>query len=209
VPTTNRSLLLGPTAVDHEDRGDRAVDAGTLEQVLAAAQRLVPAVRREYAIKTFAANRPASDPVYRVARDTRVENLVHAAGIRSTGVSSSPAVAEMVRGLLEELGMPVGEERPDALTGLEPLPRLLGHPRPQELIARDERYGQVICACEQVTAAEIAAAHEMRVPPVSLEGVRKRTRATGGRCQGAYCQAGVSFLCSAYGGLRPEDVWPA
>ena len=206
VPTTNRSLLLGPTAVDHEDRGDRAVDAETLEQVFAAAQRLVPAVRREYAIKTFAANRPASDPIYRIGRDATVENLVHAAGIRSTGVSSSPAAAEMVQGLLEELGMPVGEERPDALVDLEPLPRLLGHPRPQELIARDERYGQVICACEQVTAAEIAAAHEMRVPPVSLEGVRKRTRATGGRCQGAYCLAGVSFLHSICSGRRPEQI---
>jgi glycerol-3-phosphate dehydrogenase len=38
--------------------------------------------------------------------------------------------------------------------------------------------------------------------------VRKRTRATGGRCQGAYCMAGVSFLCSAYGGQRPAEVWP-
>ena len=41
-----------------------------------------------------------------------------------------------------------------------------------------------------------------------VDGVRKRTRATGGRCQGAYCMAGVSFLCSAYGGLQPAEVWP-
>ena len=91
---------------------------------------------------------------------------------------------------------------------MEPVPRLLGHPSPEELVTHDPRYGQVICACEQVTAAEIAAAFAMRVAPRSLDAVRKRTRATGGRCQGAYCMAGVSFLCSAYGGLRPEEVWP-
>lgn len=206
VPTTNRSLLLGPTAVDHEDPSNRAVDPDTLDAVFRAARRLVPAVRREYAIKTFAANRPASDPVYRVGRDSRVANLVHAAGIRSTGVSSSPAVAELVRSELEHLGSPAGDERGDALTALDPLPRLLWHPHPQELIDRDPRYGQVICACEQVTAAEIAAAHTMAVPATSLEGVRKRTRATGGRCQGALCLAGVSFLHSIQAGRRPEHI---
>ena len=145
--------------------------AETLDHVFDAAQRLVPSIAREHAIKTFASNRPASDPTYRIAVDAEVANLVHAAGIRSTGVSSSPAVAEMVRGLLEGLGLPVGDQRPDAITELEPLPRLLGHPRPEQLFARDPRYGQVICACEQVTAAEIAAVHGMAVPPTSLEGV--------------------------------------
>lgn len=206
VPTTNRSLLLGPTAVDHDRPADRDVDTATLDQVFSAARRLVPTLRREQAIKTFAANRPASDPVHRIGRDARVENLVHAAGIRSTGVSSSPAVAELVRGLLEQLGLPVAQERPDALAALDPLPRLLHHPDPDVLMAIDSGYGQVICACEQVTAAEIAAAHRMAVPPTSLDGVRKRTRATGGRCQGALCLAGVSFLHSLHTGCRPHEI---
>jgi hypothetical protein len=106
----------------------------------------------------------------------------------------------MVRGRLEQLGLPVGDERPEAVTELEPLPRLLGHPSPEQLFDRDPRYGQVVCACEQVTAAEIAAVHGMAVPPTSLEGVRKRTRATGGRCQGALCLAGVSFQHSIHAG---------
>jgi glycerol-3-phosphate dehydrogenase len=206
VPTTNTSLLLGPTAVDGEVPGSRAVDAETLDAVFAAAKRLVPAVRREYAIKTFASNRPASDPVYRVAPDGTVPNLIHAAGIRSTGVSSSPATAERVHGLLAAAGAPVQDDDPAAERALEPLPRLLGHPDPDALLRRDPRYGQVVCACEQVTAAEIAAACAMRVPPRSLDALRKRTRATGGRCQGSVCLAGVSFLYSLHAGLRPEQI---
>jgi glycerol-3-phosphate dehydrogenase len=203
VPTTNRSLLLGPTADDREDPADRAVSRDVLEQVMEAARRLVPAVRREYAIKTFAANRPASEPTYRLEADRRRPNLIHAAGIRSTGVSGSPAIAEHVHELLAQAGAPVLDERPRALTALEPLPRLLHHPRPEELFAVDARYGQVVCACEQVTAAEIAGAFAMALPPRSVDGLRKRTRATGGRCQGAVCLAGVSFLCSLHGGSAP------
>jgi glycerol-3-phosphate dehydrogenase len=206
IPTTNGSLLLGPTAEDHADPGDRRVDAETLERVLAHARRLVPSLRREHAIKTFAANRPAGDPTYPVEHDPRVRGLVHAAAIRSTGVSSSPALAERVRELLAEAGAPVTVERPDALDALPPLPRLLGHPDPDALFAADARYGQVVCACEQVSAAEIAAAFAARLPPRSLDGLRKRTRAAGGRCQGAVCLAGVSFLCSAHGGLAPWEV---
>ena len=131
---------------------------------------------------------------------------MHAAGIRSTGVSSSPALAELVRSLLEQLELPVAKPRADAVDAIGPVPRLLGCDDPERLFARDPRYGQVICACEQVTAAEIAAAHTMAVPATSLEGVRKRTRATGGRCQGALCLAGVSFLHSIHTGRRPERI---
>jgi glycerol-3-phosphate dehydrogenase len=206
VPTTNGSLLLGPTAVDSAYPGEKAVDAGTLDSVFAAAQRLVPAVRRDQAIKLFAANRPASDPVYRVGPDSRVGNLVHAAGIRSTGVSSSPATADLVHALLADAGAPVEVDDPSARTALEPLPRLLGNPDPEALLDRDPRYGQVVCACEQVTAAEIAAACAMRVPPRSLDALRKRTRAAGGRCQGTVCLAGVSFLLSLHMGMQPWEI---
>jgi glycerol-3-phosphate dehydrogenase len=206
VPTTNGSLLLGPTALDMAYPGSRSVDAPTLEAVFDAAHRLVPAVRRDLAIKTFAANRPASDPVYRLGPDGRVPNLVHAAAIRSTGVSSSPATAERVHQLLAEAGAPVMDDDPSAAAALEPLQRLLGHPDPERLLAVDPRYGQVVCACEQVTAAEIAAACAMRVPPRSLDALRKRTRATGGRCQGTVCLAGVSFLFSVHMGVHPWEI---
>src|SRR4051794_1888721 len=206
VPTTNRSLLLGPTAVDHDERRSRAVDSATLEAVFDAAARLVPGLRRDKAIKTFAANRPAGERSYRIGRDERIENLIHAAGIRSTGVSSSPAVAELVRRLVAEIVPEAAEERLEAERSLEPVPRLLWHPRPERLVERDPLYGQVVCACEQVTAAEIAAAHRMKVPPRSLDGIRKRTRATGGRCQGALCLAGTSFMHSLHARRRPWEI---
>jgi glycerol-3-phosphate dehydrogenase len=187
VPTTHGSLLLGPTARDGADRADRAVDRDSLEAVFDAARKLVPGLERRWAIKTFAGNRPASDPEYRIRADRERANLVHAAGIRSTGVSSSPAVAELVHEALAAAGAPVLDERPGAVTALEPVPRLFGHPDPAALFALDPAYGDVICPCEHVTAAEIEAALRMRLPAGSIAGLRKRTHAAGGRCQGAMC----------------------
>lgn len=205
VPTTNGSALLGPTAEDLEDRYDHATVPDTLQRVFDKAKALVPAVSLDYAIKTFAGARPAGDPVYRIKRDEKVRNLVHAAAIRSTGVSSSPAVADLVLDLLREAGLEA-PDRPDAMTAVPPVPRLLPDEDPLRLDARDGRYRQVVCVCEQVTAAEVVAALTARVPARSIEGVRKRTRATGGRCQGAVCMAGVAFLCSLHLDCPPEAV---
>jgi glycerol-3-phosphate dehydrogenase len=205
VPTTHGSALLGPTAEDIEDRFDRSTLPDTLGRIFEKAKALVPSVSLAYAIKTFAGARPASDSVYRIKRDPNVANLVHAAAIRSTGVSSSPAVADLVLDLLREAGLRVND-RPDAATSIPRVPRLLFEENPEPLGEIDARYRQVVCVCEQVTAAEIVSALTAAVPARSIDGVRKRTRATGGRCQGAVCMAGVSFLCSLHLNLPPEQI---
>ena len=64
----------------------------------------------------------------------------------------------------------------------------------------------VVCACEHVTAAEISAECRGPVPATSLDGIRKRTRAMAGRCQGAYCSVGVSFILSAATGEQPGQI---
>jgi len=197
VPTTHGSLLLGPTARDGEDRADRAVDTASLDAIFAAARRLVPALDRRWAIKTFAANRPASEPGYRIGVDRNRPNLVHAAGIRSTGVSSSPALAELVHDVLGRAGAPVQDERPGAVAALDPVPRLLDHPDPAVLFGRDAAYGVVVCPCEQVTAAEVEAAFRVHLPPRSVDGLRKRTHATAGRCQGSMCLAELARRLAA------------
>lgn len=64
----------------------------------------------------------------------------------------------------------------------------------------------IVCACEHVTAAEIQDACTGWVPARSIDGIRKRTRATAGRCQGAYCQVGVGVILSAHTGSERWNV---
>ena len=213
IPNTNHTVLVGPTAVDEQDRADKSTDADTVDQVWARAQRLLPPeLDRRHVTKTFAGLRPASDRTYRIEVSATVPNLVHAAGIRSTGVSSAPGVASYVADLIADHIVAL----PPKSTVVESVPRI---PRLAELDtdtaaatfaprpdAPPDAHPMVVCACEHVTAAEIAAECRGPVPATSLDGVRKRTRATAGRCQGAYCTVGVSFILSSATGQEPGAV---
>jgi len=204
VPTTHGSVLLGPTATDLEDPDDRATDADTIAWIVDNARRLVPSTATAHRIKTFAANRPAGDEAHRLRRDRLVPNLVHVTD-RSAGVSISPAAAELVLSILRDAGLDV-EENPRAVTRLPLVPRLRTSLNPESLPASDPLYGQVICACEHVSAAEINQALTGPVPAISVDGVRKRSGAGYGRCQGSLCMAGVSFLTAMATGTGPNSV---
>jgi glycerol-3-phosphate dehydrogenase len=204
VPTTNGSALLGPSVEDGDRRDDKATDAETLAHVASRATRLVPSVPLDRPIKAFAALRPASEQTVRVEVDTVVPNLLHAVN-RSTGVSASLATADRIASLLGGAGLEL-RPRKEASDSIPTVRRLLLDPEPESLTRIDPRYSQVVCACEQVTAAEIAAALQGAVPARSIDGVRKRTRATGGRCQGSVCLAGVTFMCSLAQRIPPGEV---
>jgi glycerol-3-phosphate dehydrogenase len=204
VPTTHGSALLGPTAIDHDNPDDKATDADTVAMLVAGASRLVPSITDELIIKHFAANRPASDEQHRLRFDEQVPTLLHCTN-RSAGVSISPAAADYALDLLNAAGLDA-QPRDGVAHALPPAPRLRHYDDPAELIAADPQYGQVVCACEQVSAAEINRALEAPVPATSIDGVRKRTGATYGRCQGSLCSAGISFLTALHTGTGPATV---
>jgi len=197
VPSTHGSLLLGPTADDDLDKHDRSTHAGVLERVREECVHLVPALADAPVIKSFAGLRPASEVNYRVQVSGAVANLVQACGIRSTGVSASPALGEHVRELLLDAGLRAKPRRRDTVDRIPRRPRL-SNPVDWEALAADPLGRTVVCACEKVTAREIHDALSAPVPATSVAGVAKRTRATWGRCQGSACLSGVTFIASMY-----------
>jgi glycerol-3-phosphate dehydrogenase len=118
-----------------------------------------------------------------------------AAGIRSTGLSASLGIAEHVVGLMGEAGLPL---RGRNGTTVPPMPYIgQAGTRPYQdaaRIAADPDYGRIVCHCERVSRGEIRDALASTVPPADLDGLRRRTRAQNGRCQGFYCAATVSAL---------------
>jgi glycerol-3-phosphate dehydrogenase len=201
VPSTHGSVLLGPTADDDQDKTDRSTHAEVLDRVFEESRRLVQGIDRAHVIKSFSGLRPAAERTYRVEPSGDVSNLVHACAIRSTGVSASYAVGEHVAELLGEAGL---ERRPRS-GAVERLPRRLRlREASAEELAREPLGRTVVCACEKVTALEIHDALGAAVPARSIAGIAKRTRATWGRCQGAACMSGVSFIASQY---REGPAW--
>jgi len=88
------------------------------------------------------------------------------------------------------------------LTRFRELPR----EEQDRLISQDPRYGHVICRCETVTEAEVADAILRQVGARDLDGVKRRTRAGTGRCQGGFCTPRVVQVLARELGVPPEQI---
>jgi glycerol-3-phosphate dehydrogenase len=181
------NLLVGPTAEEQEDRDHATVDRTALEALIARGQRILPALAGETVNALYAGLRPATQ-----FKDYQIEalaerNWITAAGIRSTGLTGALGIAlraaELYRGHFGELR--------DQAPPVTPVPNLAEHlPRRHATPG----YGEMICHCELVTRAEIEAALAGPLPAGDLGGLKRRTRAMMGRCQGFYCSAKVAAL---------------
>ncbi len=197
-PTVYGNVLLGPTAEDIDDRGGTETTAVGLASLLQTGARILPALVDEEITAAYAGLRAATEHEdYQIASHPN-QRYVCVGGIRSTGVSASLAIAQYVADRLAESGLslrrkPVFKPVRMAYIG-EHRPRPYQTP---ELIAGDPEYGEIVCHCEKVTRGEIRAAFDSPLPPSNLDGLRRRTRALMGRCQGFYCQAQVQALLQA------------
>ena len=197
-PTVYGNVLLGPTAEDVTDVRDTATTAAGLSSLLTAGRRILPGLAEQEVTSTYAGLRAATEHADYQIRVDAERRYACAGGIRSTGLSASLGIAEHVVGQLGEAGL---ELRPRAC-GPVPVMPYIGEAgvRPYQdadRIAADPAYGQIVCHCERVTRGEIRDAMASPVPPADLGGLRRRTRAMNGRCQGFYCAAAVSRLFAA------------
>jgi glycerol-3-phosphate dehydrogenase len=199
-PTVFGNVLLGPTATDVDDKDDRETTREGLDFVLDKGARILPALAVEEITATYAGLRAATESSdYQVHFDPGRRYLC-LGGIRSTGLSASLGLAEHAVELLSS-ALPLAPRRQRKKVRMAPVgERMLRAHEDAALIARDPEYGRIVCHCERVTAGEIRDALHAPVPARSLDGLRRRTRALQGRCQGFYClHALVSLLARGTG----------
>lgn len=194
-PTVYGNVLLGPTAEDIPDRSATDTTASGLSGLLDKGSRIMPALLAEEITASYAGLRAASehaDYCYEVMPERHYARI---GGIRSTGISSCLAIAEDLLAQLTEAGV---TSTPLTRPVVVPMPNLAeARPRPYadaDLIARDPAYGDVVCLCERVTLGEVRDALCSTVPAVDRDGLRRRTRALAGRCQGFHCGARITAL---------------
>ena len=206
-PTIYGNVMLGPTAEDLDDRSDTATSEDGYEFLLTKGERLMPSLLAEEVTASYAGLRAAIDRGDYLIEASPEQRYLLVGGIRSTGLTAGMAIAEHVRGLLEEAGVTLR-----ARDDLPEPPRMpnIGEAgtRPYqdaELIARDSAYGTVVCFCERVTEGEIRDACHATVPARTPEGLRRRTRAMNGRCQGFFCGAAVAALHEQHS-AEPRDT---
>lgn len=187
-PTAFGNVLIGPTAEEQQDRTRATVEQPTLEKLLAHAADLMPALRQIPVTAIYAGLRPATEQKdYRiVARPDR--RAVTLGGIRSTGLSSALGLAQHALKLHAEFG---ATWQPPATIPFPGMPNLAEQ---RERDWQRPNHGEIICHCEMVTRREIMAALDGVLPAADFGGLRRRTRAGMGRCQGFYCNATLAAL---------------
>ena len=205
-PTVDGNIFAGPTAQDKVEKNDTQTTPEGLAELKKFSLKSVPTLNLRQVITSFAGVRAQpSTGDFIIRPSDKNARFIHAAGICSPGLSSAPAIAEYVRGLIKEAGADTAE-RADAIYVRE-------HAKPFRQMDADERaeaykrnplYGRIICRCETVTEAEIVDA--IHRGATTVDGVKRRTRAGMGRCQGGFCAPRVMEILSRELGVPTESL---
>jgi glycerol-3-phosphate dehydrogenase len=204
-PTFDGTIMVGPTAEATDDKDDTTTTPEGAAAVFAAAKRLVPAISERDVIAEFAGVRAVADTEDFVLGATDRRGFVNAAGIQSPGLTAAPAIADHLVEVLHDQGLPLAEKRDWQPRARHPARfAVLSSDEQAVLARRDPGFAQLVCRCELITEAEIVDAIDRGAK--TLDGIKFRTRAGMGRCQGGFCTWRCIELLAARRGVPVTAV---
>lgn len=210
-PTVFGNVMLGPTAEDLYDKAATGTSVDGLESLWSQGQRIMPELLTREVTATYAGLRAATEHAdYQLVVDGDARGgYACAGGIRSTGLTASLAIAEYLRDELDSAGLELRERREDLPSVRMPNigEAFLRPYADAERIACDPAYGRIACFCERVSEGEIRDAACAAVPARDLDGLRRRTRALMGRCQGFFCSTHVAGTLAKHSGCEVRELW--
>lgn len=188
------NLLIGPDASDEGEKDDTSTHIERIAKIYQQTKALYGKINAKQFIRSFTGIRARSSTDDFIIEETEVKGFVNVAGIQSPGLTSSPAIAEMVIGILKDAGLewednndfdpyrkPIVTKKP--LQPLKDIKEFIELP----LGSKD----RIVCRCEQVREDEIVDALHRGIRVKTVDGVKRRTRAGMGWCQGEFCKPRV------------------
>ncbi len=198
----------GPTAEEVPEKENTSVSEEEINQILNKYSYLFPDFETGNMIRYFAGVRASTfTEDFFIEASEKAPGLINVAGIQSPGLASSPAIAEYVIDLLDSEGLEL-EEDPNFEPERESPPKFseLSEEEKEELIEKDSKYGKIACRCEKVTEKEIVDAINEPVPALTLDAVKRRTRAGMGRCQSGFCRPRTIKILSRELNIPVDEV---
>ena len=196
-PTVHGNVLMGPTAIDLDF--DSKLDLDTtiegLNIVKQDVRTVIPTLSTRNCITSFAGLRAhidSPDADFLIAPSKANGHFINVAGIESPGLTAAPAIARYVANIFKEIAPQY--QRKEVFRTDRPAPVRVNEMSDEErkaLVAKDKRYGRIICRCEGITEGEIIDAIKAPCGARDVDGVKRRTRAGMGRCQGGFCGSKV------------------
>ena len=184
IPTVDGNTMIGPTAEAVPDCEEHSTSRSGKLAVLANVRNLIPALKEEQIIASFAGVRPTTKEGDFHIREDR-EGFINLVGIQSPGLTAAPAIAEQVSRMLAQSIELIPRKGYIAERTAIPRFRLLSNKERNALIKKNPEFGEIVCRCELVTKAEVKEA--IRRGARTLDGIKFRTRTQMGRCHGSFC----------------------
>ena len=214
-PTIEHNMLIGPSAEYIDEKSDTTNTVEIMKALKAEIRKYIPRLADVDFIGNFAGLRPKlisgkGDKTFAdfvIEENKKVDHFIDLIGIESPGLTSTPAIAEMV---IDIIGNKEDLEENEAFDAHREEPIRFATLSPEEqarLIEKNEEYGIMVCRCETVTQAEIIEAIENPLGVRSLDAVKRRCRSMMGRCQGGFCTPRiVEILIDRYG-KKPQEIY--
>ncbi len=206
-PTYHGNLLLGPDAIDETGTYDRSTHVERLAAIYKQALHTTDRININQYIRSFAGVRAAATGDDFIIDETQVKGFINVAGIQSPGLTSSPAIADMVTEILEQSGLAL-EGNKAYIPHREPvigLKQMRPSAEIERLIALPSGDERIVCRCEQVTEGEIVDCLNRGIHVNTVDGVKRRTRASMGFCQGNFCRPRIKALMDREYGVSVDS----
>ena len=206
-PTVHGNLIVGPTAVDIEDKEGNNTTAAGIDDLIAKAGAHVRDLPLRKVITSFAGLRAHEAHHEFIIKEVEdAPHFIDCAGIESPGLTSCPAIGEYVGQMMKEkMELTEKENWISKRKGILN-PQELSFEDRAELIKEKPAYGNIICRCESISEGEILDAIHRPLGARSLDGVKRRTRAGMGRCQAGFCSPRVMEILNRELGIPMEEI---
>lgn len=209
-PTIHGNLIVGPTAMDVEDKEANNVRQEGIDFLMTKAEESVADLPMRQVITSFAGLRAhESRGDFTIGEPKDAKNFFDAAGIESPGLTSAPAIGIMVVKMVKE-ALNLSENKYFAAKRKGILnPQTLSKEERKALVKEYPEYGNIICRCEMVTEGEILDAIRRPLGARSLDGIKRRTRAGMGRCQSGFCSPRTMEILARELGINISEITKA
>ncbi|KAJ49349.1 glycerol-3-phosphate dehydrogenase [Clostridium tetanomorphum] len=206
-PTVDGNLLIGPNAEDIEEKNDFTTKGEALDFILNKAKLSIKEVPTSQIITSFSGLRAHGDTGdFIIGEVSDSKNFINAAAIESPGLTSAPAIGEMIREIIvDKLSPEENLSFNPVRNGIKKFAHLNNEER-KKLIKENPSYGKIICRCETVTEAEIIDAIRRPLGARDMDGIKRRTRAGAGRCQAGFCTPRIMDILSRELNKAPDEI---
>ena len=212
-PSVDGNVFIGPSSEYIDQKDDYSVTQHTMDLLLKDGSKIFPHIKREHFIRNFSGIRPklvgknqGGYGDFVIEQREEIPHIINLIGIESPGLTSAVPIAKYVIELIKEKeNLEINKDFNGKRKGI-----IKFSEQPIEikrkLIEENPNYGEIICRCETITKAEILEAINNPLGVDTITGIKYRTRAMMGRCQGGYCQTRITELIKEQKDKKAEDI---